>query len=187
MTTVIGAIGKIGSGKDEALRYLKSKYGVPFVSTGDVVRRIAAAEGLAPTRENLEEISQRYFRERGEGCFIRMAGEEILRQEWKVAGISGVRSPTDVLMLREMFGARFILLRVEITDPQLRFNRLVTRHEGRDPAEYEQFQAQDAAEENLFRTTEAGKSADFCLNNDGTVDDLHRQIDSLVASGKLPV
>jgi dephospho-CoA kinase len=187
ITHVIGVVGKIGSGKDEALRYLKSKYGVPFISTGDVVRRIAADEGRKPTRENLEEISERFFRERGEGCFVKMAGEDILRNGWKAAGISGVRSPADVSTLKAMFGRSFVLLRVDIADPKLRYGRLVRRREGRDPVTYEQFQAQDEAEERIFKTGEAGRTADFSLSNDGTIEELHHRIDELVASGQLPV
>lgn len=56
---VIGAIGKNGSGKDEVLRYLSARYGVPFVATGDIVRSLAAEEGLEPTRENLGPMSAR--------------------------------------------------------------------------------------------------------------------------------
>ena len=50
---VIGAVGQNGSGKDEVLKYLRSKYGMAFLSTGDVVRDIAAKEGVEPTRDHL--------------------------------------------------------------------------------------------------------------------------------------
>ena len=51
---VIGVIGQNGSGKDEVLKYLREKHNVPFLSTGDMVREIAAKEGKEPTRENLQ-------------------------------------------------------------------------------------------------------------------------------------
>ena len=58
VTRVIGVVGKIGSGKDEVLKYLKAKYGIPYLSTGDLVRDLAAKDGVKPTRENLEIISE---------------------------------------------------------------------------------------------------------------------------------
>jgi dephospho-CoA kinase len=69
---VIGVIGQNGSGKDEVLKYLRAKYNMPFLSTGDMVRDIAVKEGKESTRENLQEISERYFQEFGKGIFVKM-------------------------------------------------------------------------------------------------------------------
>ncbi|MDD5039319.1 MAG: AAA family ATPase, partial [Dehalococcoidales bacterium] len=109
---IIGAIGKNGSGKDEVLKHLRTKYGVPFLSTGDMVREIAAKEGQEPTRENLGEISGRYFQNLGKGCFVRLLAERIRHSDWKIAGITGIRSLDDVSLLKEIFGRDFILIRV---------------------------------------------------------------------------
>jgi dephospho-CoA kinase len=110
-------VGDIGSGKDEVLKYLRDRYGVPFLSTGDIVRQMAREDGVEGTRENLEAISKRCFTEMGRGCFVRMAAQEIMKRGWKVAGISGVRSPEDVAAMKEMFGNGFTLVRVDISDP----------------------------------------------------------------------
>ncbi len=93
---VIGVIGKNGSGKDEVLKYLKEKNGVPFLSTGDMVREIAARQGRPSDRTTLQEISDSYFQKNGQGCFVKMVAEKIQEKGWPVAGISGVRSPHDV-------------------------------------------------------------------------------------------
>jgi dephospho-CoA kinase len=184
---VIGVVGGIGSGKDEVLKYLRDKYGVPFISTGDIVRKMAGEEGVEGTRENLEAISRRCFRDLGKGCFVRMASEEILRQGWKVAGISGVRTPDDVSFLRHKFGPDFILVRVEIDDPRVRFERVRLRHEQRDPLTYEAFREQDRSEEETFNIALAVSSADLAIDNSGPLGELHAAVDSLVAAGKLPV
>jgi dephospho-CoA kinase len=109
---ILGAIGKNGSGKDEVLRYLSERYGVPFVATGDIVRALAAEEGLEPTRENLGAISARIFAEKGPGAFVRMAAEEIARRSLPVAGISGVRSADDIRLLKDLYGRDFVLVHV---------------------------------------------------------------------------
>jgi len=185
MTKVIGVVGEIGSGKDEVLKYLKARYGIPYISTGDLVRHIAEAENVEATRENLAKISARCFEEEGKGCFIRRAATEIIKRGWKIAGISGVRSPEDVKILRDTFGKGFILIRVDISDLQTRFQRVRLRHEERDPLTFEQFLKQDRNEEKTFNISHAGRLADYALNNDGSLEDLHRAIDELVARENL--
>jgi dephospho-CoA kinase len=184
---VIGVVGEIGSGKDEVLKYLRARHGVPYLSTGDIVRKMAEAEGVEGTRENLEAISRRCFLDIGKGCFVRMAGEEIVRQGWKAAGISGVRTPDDVELLRKTFGKDFTLVRVDINDPLVRFDRVRKRREERDPLTYEAFQAQDRKEEETFDISKAVSMADYTLDNSGPLERLHTEIDALVASGRLPV
>jgi dephospho-CoA kinase len=182
---VIGITGKIGSGKDEALKYLKARYGVPYISTGDIVREIAGKEGVPPTRDNLDAIAEQCFIELGKGCFVKMVAAEIQKRGWQVAGISGIRAPADVAALKDIFGVGFILLRIEVKDPGLRFRRILGRHEGRDPEKYEEFMTQDRGEEEIFHISKTAAMADFVLKNDGPVEDLHKQIDKLVSAKNL--
>jgi dephospho-CoA kinase len=178
---IIGVIGKNGSGKDEVLKYLRDTYNVPFLSTGDIVRGIAAKEGKEPTRPNLQAISDKYFKERGEGCFVRMVVDKIRENGWEVAGISGVRSPKDVDILRGELGRDFVLVDVYISDSHVRFERMLKRGEGRDVKSYDQFVQQDKAEEKLFDIEKAAANADYSLSNDGILEDLHDVIDKLVS------
>jgi dephospho-CoA kinase len=182
---IIGVIGKNGAGKDEVLKYLRDKYDVPFLSTGDIVREIAASEGKEPTRPNLQAISDRYFNERGEGCFVRMVVDKIRENGWKAAGISGVRSLKDVDILKNVLGGKFVLINVYVSDTMARFERMFKRGEGRDAKVYEDFVKQDKAEEKLFHIDKAESEADYSLSNDGTLEDLHSAIDKLVEEGLL--
>jgi len=182
---VIGVIGKNGSGKDEVLKYLRDKYDIPFLSTGDIVREIAVEEGKEPTRSNLQAISNRYFKDRGEGCFVQMTIDKIRSKGWKTAGISGVRSPKDVEILQGELGRQFVLINVSVTDPRVRFERMLTRGEGRDAKVYEDFLKQDRDEEKLFDIGKASGRADYSLYNDGPLTDLHKAIDRLVSEKDL--
>ncbi len=178
---VIGVIGKNGSGKDEVLKYLKDRHNVPFLSTGDIVREIAAREGRPLDRTTLQEISDSYFQKYGKGCFVRMLAEKIREKGWSVAGISGVRSPEDVHELRGVLGRSFVLIEVHVTDPQVRFQRMQKRGAVRDTNSYQDFLAQDGAEERLFHIDEAARLADYSLPNDGGLEDLHRAVEELIA------
>jgi len=182
---VIGVIGKNGSGKDEVLKHLRDRYGVPFLSTGDIVRGIAAGERKEPTRPNLQAISDRYFKERGEGCFVKMVVDKIRENGWRAAGISGVRSLRDVEILRGELGREFVLIDVYVSDPRVRFERMVKRGEGRDAKAYEDFLKQDGAEEDIFGVSKAEADADYNLSNDGSLEDLHAAVDDLVKKKRL--
>jgi len=182
---VIGVLGQNGSGKDEVLKYLRDRYGVPFVSTGDAVREIASKEGVEQTRENLGKISERYFQQLGKGCFVRLCADKINRAGWKIAGISGIRSWDDVTVLKSIDTLDFMLIHVYVSDPHIRYTRMVSRGEDRDPHSYEQFLRQDKAEEELFRIKKATDLADYSISNDGALKDLHGAIEKLIVDKKL--
>jgi dephospho-CoA kinase len=176
---IIGVVGKNGSGKDEVLKYLRDKYIIPFLSTGDTVREIAAGEGLELTRENLKIVSEKYFQKHGEGYFVKRVAGKIKSSGWKTAGISGIRSVQDVKILKDMLGSDFILIEVSVVDSRVRYARMSKRGEARDPQSFEQFMKQDVAEEALFHIDIAVGMADYSIKNDGTLDDMHREIDKL--------
>lgn len=182
---IIGAVGQNGSGKDEVLKYLREKHAVPFFATGEMVREIARKEGLETTRENLGMISERYFAEHGKGCFVKMLADRIMESDMGIVGISGIRSLNDVSILKDIFHSDFRLVRVYVSDPKVRYERMTKRGEGRDPKSYEQFLQQEKTEDELFSITEAEKLADYQVANDGSLEDMHAAIERLVAEKHL--
>ncbi len=181
MVKAVGVVGLNGSGKDEVVKYLNRKYGVPLISVGDIVREIAGREGVEPTRDNLDEITKRYFAKYGKGYFLKQVIEKIQQNKWESAGISGIRSPEDVSLVKTAFKSDFILVYVYISDPRVRYERMVKRGSQRDKMAYAEFLQQDRVSEELFRVQEAIQMADISISNDGTLEDLHRQVDRSVA------
>ena len=182
---VIGVIGLNGSGKDEVVKYLNQKYGVPLISVGDLVREIARQRGIAPVREKLDDITREYFERFGEGYFIRAIVDAIRQNHWETAGISGIRSPQDIAILKDAFGKDLILIHVYITDPVVRYERVKKRGSERDKIDYTEFLKQDQISEELFKINEAVKQADYSIPNDGSLEDLHQQIENLIESNHL--
>ena len=74
----------------------------------------------------------------------------------------------------------FILFHVYVSDPHLRYERTHKRGGRRDPQSYEKFLEQDRTEESLFRISEAIQWADYSLNNDGSIEHLHHEIDRIL-------
>ncbi len=177
---IIGVVGQNGSGKDEVVKYLRKKYGMPFLSSGDIVREIAANRGIDGTRENLSRISAELFSLHGKGFFMKQIAQKIKANGWANAGVSGIRAPEDVTALKNAFGKNFFLIHVHVSDPQDRYRRMGHRGEARDALTTTEFQAQDANEEQLFHLSETLKSADAVISNDGSLSDFHTAIEQIV-------
>jgi dephospho-CoA kinase len=174
---VIGIVGRNGAGKGELADYLRSAHGARALSIGEVVRKVAVWRGLPTTRDTLREISSTLKEHRGPDVFVRHVIRQIVRQDWPVVAVSGLRTPEDVESFRERFGDSFVLVHVSVGDPRTRFERLKQRGEPRDPESYEAFERQERAEEAQFDLEETIRLADFTIRNDGTQADFHRRIE----------
>ena len=116
---------------------------------------------------------------------MKLAAEKIRQNGWLIGGITGIRSLDDVIVLNSIYGKDFILINVYVSNPEVRYQRMLKRGEGRDPHSYEQFLHQDVAEEELFHIQSAVQYANYSINNDSTLDDLHHEIDRLVVEKSL--
>lgn len=178
---VVGVVGLNGSGKDALLKYLQERCGLEILSLGDVARELAHLEGVKYTRDKLHEISQKYVEKYGPDFFSKVLIEEISRKNLKKVGVTGIRTPTDIATLKQHFGADFFLVHVRVGDPELRFERLKQRGEARDTQDYEKFLAQERSEKEMFQIEEAIAQAGASVQNDGTLEEFHREIDRLIA------
>lgn len=174
--TVVGVVGRNGSGKDEVVKRLNAKFGVPVTSTGDITREIAKKAGIEPNRENLNNISKEYWSKYGREFYPGRIAKKIIENEWKIAGWTGIRPPSDVKIIKEFLGENFILINIE-TDTQLRFERLAKRAEERDAKKYEDFMKQEKSENEIFQLDETVSMANLTIKNNGSLDDLHKEID----------
>ena len=118
---------------------------------------------------------------------MKLAAEKIRQNGWVIGGITGIRSLDDVKVLNSIYGEDFILIAVYVSNPEVRFQRMLKRGEGRDPHSYTQFLRQDEAEEETFHIQSAVRYADYSISNDGSLDDLHCEIDRLIAEKNLLV
>jgi dephospho-CoA kinase len=178
---IFGSIGRIGSGKDEVTKYLSNKYDLLVISVGDIVREKAAEEGLALTRENLHRVSAERMRKYGKDYFMCLVLKRIRENKRDQAGITGIRTPDDVRFLKQYVGKDFVLFHVLVADPHVRYERIRERRSERDPETYDDFLEQDKTEEAMFHIEEASAMADYSLDNSRTLEDLHRQIDEIIA------
>ena len=179
---VIAAVGKNGTGKDFFLEYIAKKYGIPMVSIGDIVRELAANDGLELTRENLHKTSQKYMGRFGQTFFPQQIEKKIRESGAPVYLVSGVRPLSDVQFLKQAFGESFLLVDIVISSDDLRYARMLARGSARDGGSVEKLREFDAGEERIFHTSESEKLADLTILNDGGVDDFYAAIEEFYAA-----
>ncbi|MGQ9551247.1 MAG: AAA family ATPase [Candidatus Bathycorpusculaceae bacterium] len=176
---VIGVVGRIGSGKDTIVNYMSTKCSIPIFSIGDIAREIAKREGLPPTRKNLNQITERYYKRFGRTYFIDETVSRIKRSNSKKMLITGIRTPTDVAYLKKHFHEDFILISVSV-NKRKRFQRLKARAEPRDPKTWREFLEQDLDEETIFHLSASLRLADHNIDNNGTLEELFRKVDEMI-------
>lgn len=174
---VLAAVGKNGTGKDYFLEYVAKKYNLPMISIGDVVRELAAKDGLDLTRDNLHKTSKKYMDKYGQTFFPEQIVSKIKESDSEVYLVSGIRPLSDVLFLKAAFGDQFVLVDVVITDDTVRYNRMLARGSDRDGTSLEKLKENDMGEEKLFQTSETEKMADYVITNDGTAEDFFAAIE----------
>ena len=93
---VLAAVGKNGTGKDFFLEYVAKTYDFPMISIGDVVRELAAQDGLELTRDNLHATSKKYMTANGQTFFPEMIVKKIKESDSPNFLVSGIRPPSDI-------------------------------------------------------------------------------------------
>ena len=170
---VLAAVGKNGTGKDFFLEYVAETYGFPMISIGDVVRELATKDGLELTRDNLHATSKKYMSENGQTFFPEMIVKKIKESDSPNFLVSGIRPPSDIEVFKKAFGEKFVLVAVVISDDKVRYQRMLARGSERDGKSIEKLRENDIHEEEIFRTSESIKMADYVMKNDGSVDDFY--------------
>ncbi|MCR4616091.1 MAG: AAA family ATPase [Clostridiales bacterium] len=178
---VLAAVGKNGTGKDYFLEYISKKYELPMVSIGDIVRELAAKDGLELTRENLHKTSQKYMGMYGQTFFPEQIVKKIKESGKDIFLVSGVRPLSDVKFLKEQFGDEFVLVDIVISDDMVRYGRMLARGSERDGKDINKLREYDEGEEKIFQTSETEKLADVVIKNDGTVEDFYAAIEDFYA------
>ena len=170
---VLAAVGKNASGKDYFLEFISKEFGIPLLSMGDVVRELAASEGLELTRDNLHATSKKYMAANGQTFFPEMIVKKIKESDSPNFLVSGIRPPSDIEVFKKAFGDKFVLVDVVISDDEVRYQRMLARGSERDGKSIEKLRENDLHEEEIFHTSESEKMADYIMKNDGTVDDFY--------------
>jgi dCMP deaminase len=173
---IIGITGRNAAGKTEVCQYLQHR-GFEYHSLSDEIRDEVRARGLEATREVLIAVGNELRSRFGAGALAQRVLQRLGRERNYV--VDSIRNPAEVEVLRNR--KDFTLVAVE-ADPSVRFERGRLRAREGAAQTFEQFTQEedqelvsaDPAKQQLLATR---RLADLVVNNDGTLADLHGQLD----------
>ena len=175
---IFGFVGQMASGKDTAADYLEEKYNGKNFSFSDMLGDVLKRYHLELNRDNYIKISEAMRENFGDEVLSKTMANDIKKDEHTIISISNVRRANDVKFLSDLPG--FILVKIE-ADPKTRYDRLTHRGEKSDDNNktYEQF-LEDHKRSTEITIDEIANQATENIDNNGSLEDLHNQLDKLV-------
>lgn len=175
-TDVIGIAGSFASGKDTIAHHLVDSFGYTHISTGDLVREVAARERGSVERPVLHEVGDIYRHQHGAGYFVQQALEKS-----RPLVVTGIRSLGEAKEIKKAGGT---LLYID-APVELRYERMRARlRDDEATISLEEFKAREASEmhsgtsEADFNLSEIKKMADIVVDNTETAEKFAATVDS---------
>lgn len=180
VSMIIGIAGTIGSGKGTVVEYLKAK-GFSHYSSSAILKDMIREQGLLETRENLSHLADELMTKFPGGIlhFSHLYAEQNDDENYILEALHRVNEATYV---RSIGG---LILGID-ADIQIRYERISKRNEGqKDKVTFEQFVIDaDREDEGLTGSgpniREVVKMADYTISNNGTLEELHVQIEEIL-------
>lgn len=175
---IIGLVGSLASGKETTKKYLAEKYNAKDCRFSSILRDVLERVALPNSRDNLQKLSTVLRASFGENLLAKAIAMDASKLEAQIVVIDGVRRFTDIEHLNEL--PNFILVKID-ADPKIRYERMKLRNEnaGDDVKTFEEFMS-DHDKEADRQIPEVMKTAQYSIDNSGTLEDLYRQIDELL-------
>lgn len=176
---IIGIAGEIASGKDTAAKYLAERYEALSLRFSQPLRDILGRMNLPEDREHMAKLSLHLRQAFGEDIFSKVIMAEANKGTAHLVVVDGVRRLPDILHLESE--EHFYFVYVEATS-ETRYARLTKRRQNTDDATKTPVQFEKDAQLETERQIRDLKSrADFVVNNDGSLEELQKQLDGIVA------
>lgn len=174
---IIGLTGQLAAGKTTVAQYLANKYNGKVYGFSGPLRDIVDRLTLPQTRENMANLSSVLRRQFGQDIILRAIMRDVQNEPCQFILLEGMRRYGDFMAFKEF--PNFHLIAV-LADQKLRHQRLNQRCQNPDDATktLEQFKVdeQGEAEQEIPR---AIAEADFTIDNNGDLEDLYQQIETV--------
>ena len=178
---IIGITGTDGGGKGTVVDYLVTKKLFDHYSASGFIAKEVTRQGLVITRNQLRLTGNELRGKHGDDVLVALALKEIHAHDKKNVIIESIRATAEADTLKQHGG---ILLAVD-ADPHLRYERVQMRRSEKDQVTFEEFLAHEELERNDPDPHGMQKAAvlemsDFVIKNDGTLEELHAQIEDFL-------
>jgi dephospho-CoA kinase len=165
-----------GSGKSTIVSALKAK-GIEVLNLGDGVRAEAKRRNLEPTGDNLGKLMLELRKKNGAGAIAELLTESIKNSQSKVIIVDGVRSTTEIEVLRNVGFVK--LLSIEAT-ADIRYKFLSSRGRSDDPLTREKFEERDNRELGIGIGESIAIADETIVNSDITLDELTERAHKII-------
>lgn len=175
---IIAFVGEIASGKGLAADYLISKTGAGYYRFSQILKDLAERLHLPVSRDILIRMSEIMREHFGEDVLAKVMAKDVEENPSSIIIVDGVRRLADIEYLKQLDGFHLI----HITAPiETRYERVKNRGEKAEENNltFEQFQ-KDALRSTEQSIKEVAQHATRTIANDGTIEQFHQQLDSLI-------
>lgn len=179
---IIGITGSLGGGKGTVVEYLVTKHGFKHYSSSDLLVEILENRGEVVDRDGMNRVANELRAENPAGVpaetykkyeTVDGKGDAIFESLHNVAEVDFIKNVGGVV--------------IGVTaDSDIRYERIVARGSVKDGVSKEKFIEQQAREEqgsndpNKSNIFDALKAADFVIENNSTVEELHQQLEKIL-------
>lgn len=179
---ILGFVGPLASGKEAAKKYLEEKYGASGYRFSTMLRDILNRIYVPITRENLQDLSLDLRNRFGSDVLARVIAEDVKNDKNDIVIVDGIRRMDDIVNLKNVAG--FYLVSIEAKEEN-RYERMKLRNEnvGDNQKTFADFTA-DSKREAELEIPAVMNIARFTINNDGTFEDLYKQIEEIIINSK---
>jgi dephospho-CoA kinase len=175
---VFGFTGLIASGKGTVAHYMEDTHHASTYRFSTMLRDILDRIYVPQSRDTMIKLSESLRGLFGEDVMAKTMAHDVEKDETQIILVDGIRRLADIEHLKNL--PHFVLVEI-FADSELRYQRLTQRGENADDASktYEQF-LEDHLRSTEMTIPDVIALARERINNNGTQEDLHRQLDELV-------
>jgi len=178
---ILGIAGTIGAGKGAVVDYLKEKKGFSHYSSSGILKGILQERGVSEIRENLSKLAEELV-SKHEGGILQISHKYAVESGVQNYILEAIHREKEADYIRSLGG---LVLGVD-ADIRTRYERISKRGEGKkDDVTFEQFVTDSKREdegkgEGTPNINSVIKNADFVIKNNGTLEELHKQVDEFL-------
>lgn len=175
---VLGFVGLLASGKGAVAKYLEEKYSADTFRFSTMLRDLCDRIYIEQSRNNLIKMSEIIRSTFGEDTMAKVMAHDAKTAKENIIIVEGIRRMADIEYLSKL--ENFVLIEI-FAKQETRYERLIKRGENADDntKTYEQF-LEDHKRSTEMSIPEVATHATEKIDNNGSIDDLHEQLDKLV-------